>query len=71
MNNKNEIIRIISEAWDKNPDLRFGQLLTCLNILEFANKSNPSESNYNLRDIFADTNESVLKRIKMSNLYSD
>jgi hypothetical protein len=64
-----EIADIISNVWKANPCLRYGQLLTGLRIQEFANKDTPEASNYNLRDIFYDTDESILKRIKMSNLY--
>lgn len=66
---KKEIIDIITEIWNDNEDLRFGQLLTSLNVLEFANKAKPRTSDYNLRDIFADTDKSTLKRIKTSHLY--
>jgi hypothetical protein len=70
MNNiQREILGILALLWENNPELRFGQLLFSLNILEFANKTNPNESDYNLRDIFMDFDEDTLKRIKMSNFY--
>ncbi len=47
--------------------LRFGQILTNLNINEFANKQHPELENYNLRDIYNDSSEKILKRIKNEN----
>ena len=64
-----EIINIINDTIVKYPELRFCQVLTGLKIIEFANKDTPEASNYNLRDVFSDSDESVLKRIKTSRLY--
>lgn len=66
-----EILDIISNVWEVNPYLRYGQVLTGLKIIEFANKESPVDANYNVRDIFYDLDESVLKRIKTSSLYLD
>ena len=68
MTKQAEILKIISNTWEKYPELRFGQLLTGLNVLTFSNKFDPSVSNYILRDIFADSDESILKRIKNSSI---
>lgn len=64
-----EILDIIASIWKTNPFLRYRQVLTGLNILEFADKASPEASNHNLRDIFSDTDNNVLKRIKTSKLY--
>ena len=68
MTKQGEILKIISDTWDKHPQLRFGQLLTSLDVLTFTNKFDPSAYNYTLRDIFADSDESILKRIKNSSI---
>ena len=68
MTKQAEILKIISNTWVKYPELRFGQLLTGLNVLTFTNKFDPSVFNYTLRDIFADSDESILKRIKNSSI---
>lgn len=66
-----DILKIITDIWSEHPNLRFGQLLTGLNVLEFANKMTPEESNFNLNDIFYNKDKDILKRIKSSALYID
>ena len=68
MSKQIEILKIITDTWEKYPELRFGQLLTGLNVLTFTNKFDPSAFNYTLKDIFADSDESILKRIKNSSI---
>jgi hypothetical protein len=69
MEEQKEIIEIINNTINKYPELRFCQILTGLRVLEFANKEAPETSNYNLRDVFSDSDNNVLKRIKTSDLY--
>jgi hypothetical protein len=59
-----EIMDILLEEWTKHPQCRFGQILTALNVIEFVNKEDPEVANFDLRDIFADEDERILKRIK-------
>ena len=64
-----ELIKILIELWVEAPELRFGQLLTAVNVLEFANTSSPEAENFNLRDVFMDEDDDILKTIKTSNFY--
>ena len=64
-----ELITILTELWDEAPELRFGQLLTGVGILEFANLKDPEAENFNLKDIFLDEDETFLELIKSSNFY--
>jgi hypothetical protein len=64
-----EILQIITDVWAHFPLLRFGQLLTGLNIIEFADLEHPEDEDFQLRDIFFDHDKSVLERIKMSPAY--
>ncbi|WP_452598188.1 hypothetical protein [Pontimicrobium sp. MEBiC01747] len=59
-----EIIELISQYLIKNYDQRFGQALFNLGITEFADKMHPDHYNYLLRDIHADTDKSIIARIK-------
>lgn len=58
IDNNNKILDIISEYILKNPDQRFGQILFNLNI------TNSEKDSIELRDIYYDSNEEILKRIK-------
>ncbi|MGL5797809.1 MAG: hypothetical protein ACRCYT_06340, partial [Cetobacterium sp.] len=63
--NKNcEILYEILKFLIKNPDQRFGQALFNLGINEFVNKENPGIANHQLRDIYSDSDEEILKRLK-------
>jgi len=66
-----EINEIINKIWIKHPYLRYGQLLSGLKILEFVNTKNPELANHNLKDIFYNSDEDILKRIKSSQFYLD
>ena len=63
-----KILKIIREEWKYRPHLRFGQLLTCLNVNQFANEKNPESEKHQLRDIFNDADSKILKRIENSPL---
>lgn len=58
------ILNAIETALNKDPELRFGQVLFNLGINEFANSKNPQEANYRLRDIHGDKDSAIIKRIK-------
>jgi hypothetical protein len=51
---------------EQYPDLRFGQALFNLDITQFVDKKNPSAANQHWRDIYNDTDEAILKRMKAS-----
>lgn len=57
-----KIYRYLEE--DKDNSLRFGQVLSNLNINEFADKNNPSNKEFLLRDIHNDSSKKILKRMK-------
>jgi hypothetical protein len=59
-----EILRLLTKFLEENPDQRFGQALTNLGMLEFADKQNPANKYHLLRDIYNDTDNSILNRIK-------
>ena len=58
-----EILSLISDLLKKRPELRFGQALTNLGVLEFADKSFPPKHNV-LRDIYNDSDKSILEKVK-------
>lgn len=58
-----EILSLISDFLEKHPELRFGQALTNLEVLEFADKSSPPK-HYMLRDIYQDSDVSILEKVK-------
>ncbi len=59
-----EIFRLLQEILEKYPDFRFGQLLYVLNVTQFSDITNPEHKDFDLRDIFYDSDEYILKRIK-------
>lgn len=59
-----EIIDLISNYLEHNPELRFGQALFNLKINEFQKTNDPRNPNYNIRDIHSDNDADILKRIK-------
>lgn len=59
-----EILNLISDFLSNHYDQRFGQAIFNLGINEFLNKVEPSKSNYQLRDIYNDSDHSILERIK-------
>lgn len=64
-----EILKIIEQHLKEMPSQRFGQILFNLNINQFADKENPEKENYQLRDIYNDTDEDILKRLKRLKLF--
>ena len=58
-----EILSLIGNYLKKHPELRFGQALSNLEVLEFAEKSFPPEHNL-LRDIYNDSDKVILERVK-------
>ena len=62
-----EILALLGDFLEKHPELRFGQALTNLGVLEFADKSFPPKHNV-LRDIYNDSDKSILEKVKTANL---
>jgi hypothetical protein len=62
-----EILSLIGDFLEKHPELRFGQALTNLGVLEFADKSSPPK-HYWLRDIYQYSDISILEKVKTANL---
>ncbi|MGX9985909.1 hypothetical protein [Soonwooa purpurea] len=56
-----EIIELISEFLKKYPNQRFGQALFNLAVNEF---KNDAENEFQLRDIYNDSDDEILMRIK-------
>ena len=59
-----EIMKLIEEYLEKNPNQRFGQALYNLGVNEDDGKWKPETGSIKLRDIFYDTDEEVLERIR-------
>ena len=59
-----EIIKLISDYLNKNPEERFGQALFNLRVNEFSNKIEPEKENYKIRNIHGDSDDKILERIK-------
>lgn len=59
-----EILDLISDYLAENPSLRFGQALFNLGVNEFANKSDPAKEDFKIRDIHADFDDEIIRRIK-------
>ena len=62
--NAKEIIQLITGYLEANPDIRFGQALFNLNINQFEDQKDPSSKGFLLRDIYNDTDQKILSRIK-------
>ncbi|XOV68683.1 MAG: hypothetical protein ACFHU9_05860 [Fluviicola sp.] len=58
------ILNAIEEALTRDPELRFGQALFNLRINEFANRENPEEADYRMRDIHGDKDSEIIERIQ-------
>jgi hypothetical protein len=56
-----EILALLGDFLEKHPELRFGQVLTNLGVLEFADKTFPPK-HYLLRDIYQASDKISLKR---------
>ena len=59
-----EIMKLIVEYLEKNPNQRFGQALYNLGVNEDDGKWKPETGAIKLRDIFYDTDEAILERIR-------
>lgn len=59
------ILTIIEQFLDKYPEQRFGQALFNLNINQFSIPTNPAQCGYLLKDIYNDSDEKILERMKM------
>ena len=62
--NARSIIQLITEYLEANPDIRFGQALFNLNINQFEDQQDPSRKGFLLRDIYNDSDQRILNRIK-------
>lgn len=58
------IIDLIKQYLAENPSQRFGQALTNLKIIGFADEKQPEKLQYLLRDIYNDTDAEILVRMK-------
>lgn len=65
-NNHKEILEILANYMELNSELRFGQVLYNLGITEFADINNPDKKGYLLRDIYNDSDDKILKKIKVT-----
>lgn len=59
------IIEIIKQYLIKNPSQRFGQAITNLNIIGFADEKQPEKYQHLLRDIYKDTDTEILLRMNL------
>ena len=59
-----EILKLIELYLEKNPSQRFGQALYNLGVNEDDGKWKPENGGIKLRDIFYDTDDAVLERIR-------
>jgi hypothetical protein len=57
------ILNMIGKYLEDNPEIRFMQALTNLNINQFADIKEPGSKNWLLRDPYYDTDKKVLERI--------
>lgn len=59
------IMKLLTKYLEQSPeDMRFGQALYNLGILEFADKRNPERKGHMLRDIHGDSDDKILTRMK-------
>lgn len=63
-NEAKEILENISKYLESNPDARFSQALSNLNITTFADPVDPSKKGFLLRDLYYDSDSIVLERIQ-------
>ena len=67
MDYNTEIINIISDAVNKYPDMRFGQILVNLNIIQY--EGNTYDDVLITKDPFNVESKKMLQNIKNSNLF--
>jgi len=58
------IIEKVEQYLENHPDQRFGQAIFNLGINEFQKTTDPRNPNYNLRDIYNDSDSEINKRIE-------
>ena len=58
------IIERLNQYLENHPDQRFGQAIFNLGINEFQKTTDPRNPNYNLRDIYNDSDSEINKRIE-------
>lgn len=58
------IIKAIEDALNRDPELRFGQVLFNLGINQFVTPQNPAESDFKIRDIHSDEDITIINRIR-------
>jgi hypothetical protein len=58
-----QILEIITQYLNENQSQRFGQALTNLKIIGFADEKQPGKHQYLLRDIYNDTDSEILIRM--------
>jgi hypothetical protein len=59
-----EIVKLLADYLENNPTQRFAQAIFNLRVNEFADKMKPENKGYLLRDIYNDSDEQVINRIK-------
>ncbi len=59
-----EILDLISSYLADHPNLRFGQALFNLGVNEFVNRLAPEKEDYRFRDIYGDSDDEIISRIK-------
>lgn len=62
--NAKAILSILTQYLQDNPEIRFGQALFNLKINQFEDQWEPSRKDFLLRDIYNDSDDSILKRMK-------
>ena len=58
------IIEKLNQYLENHPDQRFGQAIFNLGINEFQKTTDPRNPNYNLRDIYNDSDLEIIERIE-------
>jgi hypothetical protein len=59
-----KIIELIEKYLENQPDLRFGQALFNLKVNEFQETIDDRNPNFDLRDIYNDSDEEIIERIQ-------
>lgn len=65
------ILELIRSYLEKNPSQRFGQAIFNLKINEFQESIDLHEPNYNLRDIYNDSDSDIASRIENQLIWFD
>ena len=59
-----QILELLKTYLDKHPDQRFGQAIFNLGVNQFQETTDPRNPNYTLRDIYNDSDDEIIHRIK-------